>query len=67
MHATIKTPMIIMAGVLTRASISLRNDSSAKAPCRNRQCNGAEASATGAMMLARGGQRRQRDANGDSI
>ena len=67
MHATIKTPWIITSGVLTRANTSLRKASSAKATCRDRQCNGAKASATGAMMPACGGKRRQRVANGDSI
>ena len=67
MHATSKTPWIIMVGVLTQANTSLGNASFAKATCRDWQCNGAEDSATGAMMPARGGQRRQRNASGDSI
>ena len=66
MHATIKTPWIITVGVLTQANTSLRNASSAKATCRDQHGNGAEASTTGAMMSARGGQRCQRNASGDS-
>jgi hypothetical protein len=66
MHATIKTPWIITAGDPTRANTSLRNASTAKATCRDQHGNGTEASATGAMMSARRGQRRQHNASGDS-